>query len=305
MKVLLRGVIGFAVALTLLSGARGWCGDQSDVRLAAFDSHLSGAATYITALSGGNFADLAVGNTVRLDALSSERQSQIWRAAAAVFGSSAYSQLFGDLSDGSYWVLKIKSEYLVSLQSEALGAKDLVIPLDQFVSDLPIVPRPDSSTVLPAVGEIPSLESITSSAPTESSARVAFLSARLLELLKPVGDYRLSKAPGVPFSQSDFATEKTADLSALNDKQRAWLAQLYTQFCVRATGGGGSLKVELPSGGKGSIDGVSKDWVGKAPPSWSELGEAKVKLTVRYCVGIYSSKSVIGKGAGWNVPIVH
>jgi hypothetical protein len=301
-KAVFRCTMVFSI-LVLLAAGHVWCLDDAQGVVALRNMHLTAAGTYLGALSGQDVAKLAVGMPVNLDDLAGDRRLQIWQAATMVMDPQEYSKDFGSLPEGVHWELKILTSFQVSLESSALGTDDLVLRLERFNPDLAIVPKADSTAVLPTVPQPPSIETLTSSAPADPSARASFMSGQLTQVLKPVVDYRLSKASSVPFGTADFLAGKTLELAALDDNQRAWLSQLYAQMCVQATRLAGTVKT--PSTGKIAVEGVPTNWLEKAPPAWSTLADAKVKLSLHYCLGILpSSGPTCDKGVAWEIPIV-
>ena len=301
MKTILRSLIFLMYAIAVLLWPLSAIAADSQTRATVVAQQSTATLTFITALTGDTLARIAAGQTVMLGSLPDDSRAKILVAAKTAIGPS-YDNSFSKHIDLNEFALMIFSDFTVTFRGGALGSEsDISIQLirdflkiynksaDSVVTDVPTLPNP------------PTLDSIMLAAPSDTLERANFLRAKSLELLDPVGTYRLKKA-GIPVALSRFTSPQPIKLSALSDSEKTWLEGVYRKFCLHAIEVGEKIK-SAKSEGKITVDGIPGEWLKKYPPAWSELGDVSVEFAVEYMPVIAPvGKPNSEKGGGWALP---
>lgn len=277
-------------------------GDTSS-RVAVVDQHSAATLAFLTGLTGDQLARIGNGHVVYLADLPEDSRSQILNAAKTAYGSAGYEAAFGGDVVSSGFLLELLSDFSVTISGGAVESGHVItIPLAQYLPGIdpkPTDPAPAQTLDMP---NPPTLESIMLAAPTDPVEHANYLRARALELLAPIGSYRLKRA-GVPLSLSRFTSFEAAKLSELSDSERAWFATVYLQFCLRAMAVADRVQVSPASQRDVVVEGVPSEWLSKTPPLWSELGDVTVRFAVEYDPAIApADKAACGRGGGWSLP---
>ena len=303
MKTILRSLIFLMYAIAVLLWPLSAIAADSQTRATVVAQQSTATLTFLTALPGETLARIAAGQTVMLGSLPDDSRAKILVAAKTAIGPS-YDNSFSKHIDLNEFALMIFSDFTVTFRGGALGSESDIsiqlirdflkiynIPADGVVAYVPTLPMPNP----------PTLDSIMLAAPSDTLERANFLRAKSLELLYPVGTYRLKKA-GIPVALSRFTSPQPIKLSALSDSEKTWLAGIYREFCLHAIEVGEKIK-SAKSEGKITVDGVPSEWLNKYPPAWSELGDVSIEFAAQYMPVIAPvGKPNSEEGGGWSLP---
>lgn len=300
MNGIMRKKASISIAVLMLGLATA-AGCSVSGRAAAVDRLSEATLTFLTGLNADVAGKLAAGQLVRLADLPAESRSRVVESAKIVLPPQAHDERFGGEAVADDLKLVIITDFSVVIAGGALGPQKCVkIPLAAY---LPIVdPMRKRNTVadVPKLSDPPTLESIMDAAPSGAVEHAGFLQARASALLDPIAAFRLTKA-GVPVPLSRFKQSTPVKLSALDSLEADWLAGIYNQFCLRAVETSSKIRMS-PGSTTLVVDGVPSEWLGKAPPVWSDLGDVTVTYLLEYGPALVPIDDSKTGGAGWMLP---